>query len=89
MTHYEAALVAVITASDEKDDTVVCNEHWYKDKIASQMKELDPILNKLFEVVNAFKPPESLPAQANKGNRLLSCIKRYHYSVYIRVYLGM
>ena len=38
------------------------------------MKDVDLIINHLFEVINAFKLPDSPPYQANRGNRLLSPI---------------
>ena len=47
----------------------------YKDKITAQMQQLDPILNELYEGMDAFKPPEVPQVQANKAARLLGCIK--------------
>ena len=67
---YEAAITAVVAASEEPDNKVA-----YKEKITAQIRQLNPILNKLFDAVNAFKPPEAPQAQANKAARLLACIR--------------
>ena len=70
IAEYEAAIIAVVAASEEPDNKTV-----YKDKITAQMQQLDPILNELYDAVDAFKPPEVPQAQANKAARLLACIK--------------
>ena len=35
VSEYKTAVVAVVTASEEQDDTVVYKAQWYKDKIPS------------------------------------------------------
>ena len=61
VTEYETAVSAVIAASEDAED-----KKTYKDKLTAQMQLLDPILNELYNAVDAFKPPTLPLAQANK-----------------------
>ena len=70
MTEYETAVSAVIAASEEEEDKMT-----YKEKLTAQMGQLDPILNQLYDAVEAFNPPTETPAQTDKTTQILACIK--------------
>ena len=70
VTEYKTAVSAVIAASEEEEDKTT-----YKEKLTAQMQQLDPILNQLYDAVDAFNPPITPPAQTDKTTRILACIK--------------
>ena len=62
----------MITA--QEDDTLIHKEQWYKQRISEQMKEVDFLLNQLYEAINVFKLPISLPSTALRAKHLLHSI---------------
>ena len=72
VTEYETAISAVIAASEEEDI-----KKSYQEKLTTQLSQLDPVLNQLHDAVDAFNTPteEETPAQTDKTNRIISCIK--------------
>ena len=71
VAEYETAVSAVIAASEEKDI-----KKSYKEKLTAQLSQLDPVLNQLHDAVDSFNTStEETPAQTDKTNRIISCIK--------------
>ena len=72
VTEYKTAVSAVLAASEEEEI-----KKSFKEKLTAQLSQLDPVLNQLHDTVDAFNTPteEETPAQTDKTNRIISCIK--------------
>ena len=69
---YEQAVTILLTSLETDADQKAV----YTNKLNEQMKLVDPILNKLHNAVDSFKPATlPSPEAANKSARILACIK--------------
>ena len=69
---YQTAISAVIEVTEEEDI-----KKSYREKLTLQLAQLDPVLDKLHDAVDAFNThtEEETPVQMDKTNRIISCIK--------------
>ena len=69
---YKTAVSAVLAVTEEDDI-----KKSYKEKLTVLLAQLDPFLDKLHDTVEAFNSStkEEIPAQTDKTNRIISCLK--------------